>query len=1285
MPKLAENRSEIGVFHFSIEMKLSHFCKKIFSMAELVEKHLEKAQQMENCKNAKEFKQFIQAIEQEFDISICIKCSPHYSPKFFFDYIRAFLPFTRHEDKDINQQALYFFDLIIPPIITYSPIDFLEGCYDIYKEEQNPLNLCPILRYMSLAINGQIPSVEEKYSPMLLSILSSTSTAEKELLFPFVWQSISKHIDETECDALLVNMMTPEFGEAVANLVSAHPQELVPMVLTKSNFDFLKSFLIHLKTEEPIEIDDFINTLAITNKPELLSAFINSNIQLGKVSLELAKSLCSGLVGDLSDYSSDDQALLLLALGKAVTKGYLEASELQNVIDCKSEFEAFRNASIKILLMNLFPGFQEILDSVYKQRDKTFQYLLTILDKYEESMYNADPNWTKDFIQKVIQVNMQPNQLLQIINNFPTTELIGVEKIVKSFVSTKNQAVAKLIFKITKKYKFQHSLGSLDWILNPQCAYEIIRSPEVPFTLELLQYGMIPPNTLQGMFRSLRLRPRASAPVLYEELLSLAKLLTKPLRVNIDMEDNLPKINWIDMQSINKLFFASRAPFTHTQYGIFNLELIKTLAVLFPHAINCNHMQCIVLMRYLRLFATSFPDTVVPFAIDLYIKYRTETMKALLVLISRENFAPRYSTFVFRMIFELEGIEAALELGKDAMIQAARYDREVAQILATELRQPLEKMKTFLSFVSIGHHIPWARECAKAYPVSEWMLKEGDGPLLIALAECNDAEVKKRVEEAKVIVEKLQESDETKPAEEERTYKFDYNIDVYQAPECRAAEPATLANLISFLWHAKTQLPRENEKEMIDFLYKVKDDKLLLGALCYCERYVIKLDEEIIAKRIRASNDIQTASAYVFFKSIRCVYDKMPEHIANAVDRVLDDMRVPKSDLFEAARTHRIYPQRAVLNAIVNMDKNMSEKIMSEEPVKTSDFGSVDQCKVALATIFSLMKSDDFTEPNQLLPSNYNWPNDFLMIGREKKHYVAASIPEASRSWVFTAAKKKDSMAFYLKFIDPTEQETEKLKEYVIKHTFPAVLFKDKTEIDYEIEDEYQFYTPSFSRTFYRSLFARCAKPLPQRLVDSIMKVLPTVPPMTLPKNSSFILRYDETFKDTDCIIDVTNGGDLTNLSTVYQNALNGDVESLHCLVNAPRSEVMQRLDLSDVAIAVSEASRSVITEGAKSGILAAFKAFEVASSKLSFAEIVAIICNKRFIISKDIRCFLSMAILFRLAEVKAKGTDYEPMFVCFREMSEALFTNKKFQEFFAKEVVDAKELSYLLHELPLR
>ncbi|EAX89863.1 hypothetical protein TVAG_303000 [Trichomonas vaginalis G3] len=587
-------------------------------MADIVEKHIEKAKQMIDCTNLKEIRQFLRQVETEFDISICIKSSSHYSPMIFFDYVRAFLPFARSDDKDIVAAVLNFFDYFFPILITYSPIHFLDGCYEIYEIEQNPPNLCPILRYMALAINGQTIEVEEKYTPMILSILSSTSNADKELLFPFVWQSIAKQISLTECNALLEQMTTPNFGEAVAILAASHPQELISTVLTNSKFDFIKSFLSHLKTDYVIELDDYINTLAITNQPELLAAFINSNISLGEVSLDLAKLLCKNIASDITDYPAENRTMLLSALSNAVIRGLIDPADLKPAIDCKSEIEEYKRTSIKVLLTHLLDGFQQILEDIYENDSKALTYVINNLDISLSQMFDKDPKWTHDFVQKIITVKQSSFQILKIINKYPLTDLIGVDKIVYSNLNTTNIELAKLIFKISKKYGFQHSLASLDWILNPNISFEIIRSPDVQFTIELIHSSLSPPSALQGMLRALRFRPRAAAPLFFEELLSLAKLSVKPLRIFIDQEDTLPKINWISQMSINKLFFLSRAPFTHTQYGMFNLEIIRTFQEFFNYATNCNHMQCMILMRYLRLFATSFPETVVPLAIKCY-------------------------------------------------------------------------------------------------------------------------------------------------------------------------------------------------------------------------------------------------------------------------------------------------------------------------------------------------------------------------------------------------------------------------------------------------------------------------------------------------------------------------------------------------------------------------------------------------------------------------------------------------------------------------------------------
>ncbi|EAX89862.1 hypothetical protein TVAG_302990 [Trichomonas vaginalis G3] len=642
-------------------------------------------------------------------------------------------------------------------------------------------------------------------------------------------------------------------------------------------------------------------------------------------------------------------------------------------------------------------------------------------------------------------------------------------------------------------------------------------------------------------------------------------------------------------------------------------------------------------------------------------------MKSLLEDISKENFAPRFATFEFRLKYELYGVESALDIGKNSMIQAARYDREVAQILATELKQPLENMKTFLSFVNIDHHIPWARECAKQLPVSEWILQEGDLILLDAIAECDDMEIKQKVNEAKQIVENLNSNDEK--VTEMVPFKFE-KVEFDESKE-------KISEMVSYLWFNGQKMSKEKESEMIDLLYKTDDDKLLLGCLIYSELNGINLDYKLLANRIHAKSDIQIAISYVYFKNQKSDWENLPDYLKEIVDRVLSEVNVKKSDIYEQIYINNNLLIRKMLLTMLEMDSNLKEKLKNQT-VDTFDFTSVKQIKIGLSQIFSKLENDDICINNRNLPTVYNWPSEFLLYGREKKHFTSPHLPEPDKKWIFAAADNNDSLTYYLKFVDPSAKDIQRF-DPEWKYLFPCLCFNStKSEFDEEnLTALYYFLPPSFSRAFYRSIFSRCTNMLPQKLFDQLLTVLPQVPPMTIPKNSSFLLKSDNLFNDKISVIDICNSGDYHDVSKLQELANNGDIDALLVLSNIPRTELMQRLDLSDSIIAVSESARSALEYSLKRGVHYSLMYVEMIKTIkiLSMAEIVAIVCNKRFLMACDSdSSFIAALAVFRRIEKEAKGTDYEPMFQCYREMSSILFKNEKYQKWFSQTKLEVSD-----------
>ena len=1242
-------------------------------MNETSEKHISRLQQINPNSPINEIVHTFNQISLEFDVSTLIFSSPKYNPSILSKYIEVILPFALSSDNRVSHIAYTFFDCFIPVLITYSGIDFLKICSEIFKKEKNMSNMCPLLRYISAALSFQSNEIQKKHTEMCLQILTSCTDAERQNLYPVVWQLISKYATLEDTRAVLETLNIPELGLAAAHLVSAKQKELVPLALKKGDTGFLIAFLNSIKGKEPVDAVEFINLLHLTTNVPLIAAFLSSRIILDDSSIEDTKNLCQKLTNDLTTAQGEKRANILTALSNAAQKGYIDISLVKDELNCLSKSAEIRDVSYKIIIENVFDDYKQSFESIYKQGGQTLKRFIELFAPAVPKIISKDKDWAVQFVKKLLKVKMQ-NQvhLLRIAFQASKEVLIPeeVNELIKRNLNTKDPLAGKLIFKLIKRYKIRVNVTDLDWFANSRVAFEIIRAPEVPFIKELIEYGFITPNSIKNVLKAFRLRPRVACRSMFIELLGLAKMIVKPLRYQIDSDKIIPPINWMDQIQINKLFFGTNSPFSLSIYGALALELLRTLLALFPFYKNPNEQIAIVIMKFCLLFVSSYTEISISLAIEVHRKVKTEATDRLMEQITQEQVPVKYAPFVFRALVESKGFEKACELPQEQITQAIRYDREIASMFAKNIETPNETMKTFLSFVGIEKHKEWVDKCQHEIDASEWILADGDKERIESLPKDEVTEPKHAF-----VLSQIEENEEAEHVSEKREFVLK-PIEIKEAPKSHKFEEANLPNLISFLWFSPKKL--ENEEEVVNFSYTCDDQRLLLGIICYAERFNIKLDEEKIANKLNAKNEMSIISSALFFRSLKYSTNEIPQFIKDAIERCLTDLNIQKHQIID--KFIRSKPlTKFLIQSIAALNEEYKDMFPKEESgiiklLKSDEKHTVQQTCMGLSAFFEATYRPNGLVLNRCIPTNYDWPISILSFTRESKPFNTMRLSRTMRDTIIKCVSNNTSLASVLQWIDPTEVEVNAANcKNALKFLFPSVMFNNV--VDFILDDDtrkfFSVMPPSFTRAFSRSLFVQCAPMIPQKFLEELKLALTPVHGAVLPKGSSFIILPSALSLPKD----IANAGYSSAIPELFKEATSGDCVSYELFSSFSDDRICKELKITDASIAKSEAAQGLI-ENSISSIIKTKDSVNDIIKIIPIGEVVAIVCSRRLVNTKN---FLSVCVAFSILERHIKDTEYEEVVKAYREPALSIINDESHRNAFNN--ITEETVSSLLHE----
>jgi hypothetical protein len=383
-------------------------------------------------------------------------------------------------------------------------------------------------------------------------------------------------------------------------------------------------------------------------------------------------------------------------------------------------------------------------------------------------------------------------------------------------------------------------------------SFQLLDSIDPALFTELLDSGLIPPEALSY---ALKFVPQTASR--QAQLVRLLEVILVDLGIDIyaalALDDFLPETTdrheWITMSDLHGLISGSTGDFFTTDFSRLIEATFDRLLEIYSfsenylyqylelaHAVSfLAHMYC---EKCTLLFTKVYADYTAAGKPDRY----QRTIRRALARYWNQDLPLASALAISRFAIFCSGRETAATVRNKFVIAAVAVDRELARELANVLPPPVPPMRTFLSFVGLPRYEELVEISQRGFPPGEWILAPGDRELISSLPGEEGLDEIRRVALARldaVVVPEIETIElpgrvfELKP------------IEVASIPEkVRPFEPATIANLKSFLWHADGDLADSFSQEKLDNIVfeHASDLDLLSGFFAYAISRRLELD-----------------------------------------------------------------------------------------------------------------------------------------------------------------------------------------------------------------------------------------------------------------------------------------------------------------------------------------------------------------------------------------------------------------------------------------------------------
>ena len=754
-----------------------------------------------------------------------------------------------------------------------------------------------------------------KHWPLVNKLVLSLSVERLAQVKSSIWDLFAAHSTPQNLQAILTKIgKTQPFHDVWAKLAGAR-KEAMDKLLEGFDLPFILAIVHKMETSKRpdiAKIGPVLRPFCLDERNSQADVAITAmRLCLLKKSVvsESDRELLMPVVAAAKQAVEKDNhpSQFLDFLRTAASRNLLPREELVNLMALGSRHVSCRMTSVKIfadnceLAMKKENAKEELLVIASTHETDAYKQLIPLVSTIFSKAVEID----EDFAFKLVKTVLIPyprdpqkvGQAVRMLNALPSTALadprIGVnfQHLFDTFAMTDRQTIIDGFAKLRKRVDIHVDYAQFDLFGSyAPATYQYLTDMDELLLKEILETRIVEPAVLRHILKVIA-QKQARGHIFYVHLINLLQFLCMELGVGVQRafsEVSLPfdkavyEHPWISEVDMHAMVENITSDFRKSEFILLFKATLEALGALYDYDdTQKEHYMKLAVMC--SMIVDLFPGE----ACRILLKFvettkrhqgaaLKQTLAKVMERVNQQNPLSCYTDYVYLLIAATD-FKDVYQRKKEYVELAASVDREFAQKHAKDLVQPLPIMNTFLSFVRIKEHEGWVDVCQHTIPPEEWIYEPSDINLIKSLPNSQGAEA---IHQAAIDICQASHERSLKTSNQgvstavpPRSFQFQDVVVETIDVKIRETEPATIANLVSWLWHVGRELPDGFTPEKLEEIAYAHPShaKLLTGFFLWSKFHNYTIDVEKWAQRISIteSSKYATLAFAAFFAHVK--------------------------------------------------------------------------------------------------------------------------------------------------------------------------------------------------------------------------------------------------------------------------------------------------------------------------------------------------------------------------------------------------------------------------------
>ena len=478
---------------------------------------------------------------------------------------------------------------------------------------------------------------------------------------------------------------------------------------------------------------------------------------------------------------------------------------------------------------------------------------------------------------------------------FHSTIALNAENVFLQYYTVRDDDVFRLLSEFVRRTCLEIDPTKVDFMGEvADMVFKYGPAMDRDLLMEVLEYQVIPTHHVRHAIDMIG-RLKRGGHVYFFYLVTLLQMTLVELRLDvwgkyanvghIDYVSKETDHKWMSMIEMHKLFASIHGDYTKSEFGLLQKSLLDAISCQFDYDSNDNELYAklaVLVGLTMNIFPIESASILRKLSDANKQKGNSDVLargiEVAMTCILRKSTPWNGAPAVAELVLEMYGIHNSWERYERHILIGAQLDRYIASRVADDLNQPLPPMKTFLSFVDSKKHSEWVDLCQHSFPPDQWILLPDDASTIRKLPKTQGTE---RIhEEALALIAKLRRVEEPKAPYKipKPTFQCNEPSVVEIDDKIRSTEPATLENVIAYLWHNTNDLPDGFTREKLEALAVAHPSnmRLLAGFFSWAAQSKCDIDTVAWAKRF-SINSFGTDTVLAISSFLLHVHEKFTE------------------------------------------------------------------------------------------------------------------------------------------------------------------------------------------------------------------------------------------------------------------------------------------------------------------------------------------------------------------------------------------------------------------------